>query len=233
MIVPLPGGLGVEVYSGASMCGPSLGMIGDTSQPISAASLNAATGTIYVANEEGEQGQRGTVSVCTLAAGCTATLSTPVLDTEASIAEDAKGNVYLSGDVTPYGTGALVMFKQGQGVGHVITGYVNASGGALDFDRSGNLIAIDPYVRGVGQVYVYSGCPDNCAARGPWFLQGLSSSAKVNVKGNHLYVADYANGTVDVYRYRGVGGIQYAYSSSTGLTQNMQVSGVAVTPATP
>ena len=43
VIVPLPGGLGVEVYSGASMCGPSLGMIGDTSEPISAASLDAAT----------------------------------------------------------------------------------------------------------------------------------------------------------------------------------------------
>jgi hypothetical protein len=234
VIVAEQGGFyGVEVYSGASMCGASLGTSSDDSFPQSAASRDAATGLIYIANLEGPQGQHGTVSVCTLAAGCTGTLSTPVLFGESSITVDAHGNVYVSGDVTPSGTAALVVFKHGTGAGHVITAYENASPGALDVDRDGNLTAIDPYVRGVGQLYVYSGCPDHCLAHGPWFLKGLSQSGKVTRKGDHYYAADYANGTIDVYAYKGTDGIKYAYSISKGLSQDQQVSGVAVTPSTP
>jgi hypothetical protein len=234
MIQPDGGSLSVIVYAGPSLCGAELGSFPDNDgQPSGATSSNAATDTIYVTNILATSQTFGNISVCTLAGGCTATLSNPAINDYAySVAKDKAGNVYLAGRVlisspSTYGA-ALVLFKGGKGAGTVITSYVNAYPGGLDFDRDGNLTAIDAHANGVGALFVYSGCPDACTPHGPWPLQGESVFGKVSRTNERFFVGNFINGTVDVYSYKGLKGIKYLYSFNNSLTVSGDVHGIAL-----
>lgn len=239
-IQPDGGSATVLVYQGPGLCGPAAGMFPDTDgQPSGAATKNALTDTIYVTNILFASQTYGGISVCTLAGGCTSTLSNPAVNDYAySIALDKAGNLYFAGRVlvaTSQYSAALVLFKNGQGAGEVIPSYVNAYPGGLDFDKDGNLLAIDAHANGVGALYIYTGCPDACTANGPWPLQAESVFGKLNRQGDRYYVGDFINGTVDVYKYKGPkGGISYLYSFNNGMTVSGDVHGIALDrPSTP
>ena len=80
LIDPDGGTRTVIVFKGPGMCGPSIGSVSDPyGQPSDAASINAATGTIAVANIFGTSGP-GSISLCTLPGGCFANLTNPHMD---------------------------------------------------------------------------------------------------------------------------------------------------------
>jgi hypothetical protein len=234
LVDPDGGSRQVTVFRGPKMCGAELGSFADAAgQPSDAATLDAATGTIYVANLQASLQLYGNVSVCTLAAGCTGLLSSKAIAGQLfAVAEDPAGNVYASGYANASGSGAsLVWWKHGAGKDTRIKAYRNASPGGLDVDKHGNLLALDTFAGGTGALWVYSGCPAHCKARGPFPLQGESVFGKVNASGTTFEAADFEYGQIDVYRYAGVKGITYLYSFSDGLTPSGDVEGIAIAPA--
>ena len=242
LIVPDGGAAQVEVYQGPNLCGPAASPASfpdSDGQPSGATTKNALTDTIYVANILFASQTYGGVSVCTLAGGCTSTLSNPAVNDYAySVKLDKAGNLYFAGRVlvaTSQYSAALILFKNGQGAGEVVPGYVNAYPGGLDMDNQGNLLAIDAHANGVGALYIYTGCPDNCTANGPWPLQAESVFGKLNRQNDRYYVGDFINGTVDVYKYTGPkGGISYLYSFNNSLTVSGDVHGIALNrPSSP
>jgi hypothetical protein len=236
LIDPDGGSREVIVYHGPAMCGSQIGSFSDTAgQPSDAATHNAATGTIYVGNIQATGQAYGNVSVCTLAAGCSAVLSNSAIGGQLfSVAEDKHGNVYASGYVNPtggHGNGsgaALVVWRNGTGSGTVIKSYRNKWPGGLEVDRAGNLLAFDTFAKNAGALFVYTGCPSQCKAHGPFPLKGESVYGKVNPKSNLLMVGDFEYGKVDVYRYRGTKGITYLYSFSNGISPSGDVEGIAI-----
>lgn len=236
LIDPDGGGKTVTVFRGPAMCGAELGSFSDSAgQPSDAASWNAATGTIYVANIQAAGEEYGDVSVCTLAAGCSAAvLSSPAIRGQLfAVAEDRKGNVYASGYPVPGVSGpgsgaALVYWKVGHGKAITLTAYRNATPGGLTIDAHGNLVALDTFS---SSVWVYTGCPKACVGHGPFALKGESVYGRVAAKGNMLEVADFEHGQVDVYSYFGTKGVSYLYSYSNGMTPSGDVEGIALDPA--
>jgi hypothetical protein len=239
LIDPDGGSHTVTVYRGPAVCGAKLGSFADPDgQPSDAATLDAADDTIYVGNIQATRESSGDVSVCTLAGGCSAVLSNPAIGGELfGVAEDKRGNVYATGYASSTGgrgsgSGAsLVHWKGGKGKGSVIAAYRNAWPGGLDFDRDGNLLALDTFAQNTGALWVYSGCPAHCVAHGPFALQGESVYGKVDATARLFEAADFEHGQVDVYRYHGTRGITYLYSFSDGLSPSGVVEGIAIEPA--
>jgi hypothetical protein len=225
----------VTVFRGPAMCGSELGSFSDAAgQPADAATRDAATSTIYVANLQATGKPYGDVSVCALSSGCGAVLSNPAIRGQLfSVAEDARGNVYASGYANPsvsgYGGGsALVVWKRGAGKGATIAAYRNKTPGGLEFDKHGNLIALDTFA---SSLWIYNGCPRRCSAHGPFALKGRSVYGKLDAKNDVFEAADFEHGQVDVYRYAGTSGITYLYSFNDGMTPSGDVEGVAIDPA--
>ena len=234
LIDPDGGSKTVSVFHGPAMCGAKLGSFSDSAgQPSDAATHNARTGTIYVANIQAAGKPCGNVSVCTLAHGCGRVLSSSAIGGQLfAVAEDSNGNVYASGYPNPSvsgpGSGAsLVYWKNGTGKAAVVSAYRNSTPGGLDVDARGNLIAFDTFGRAV---WVYTGCPAHCAAHGPFALKGESVFGKVNAKNTMLQVADFEYGQVDVYQYNGTSGVRYLYSYNDGITPSGDVEGIALSP---
>lgn len=234
LIDPDGGSRSVTVFRGPQMCGTALGSFGDSAgQPSDAATTDAATGTIYVANLQAAGQQYGNVSICSLATGCTGVLANKAIAGQLfAVAEDPAGNVYASGYKSASGSGAsLVLWKGGNGSGTVVKAYRNAWPGGLDVDKNDNLLALDTFAGGTGALWVYSGCPARCKAHGPFALQGESVFGKVNATNAFFEAADFEYGQIDVYRYNGVRGIRYLYSFGDGLTPSGDVEGIAISPA--
>lgn len=234
LIDPDGGSRTVTVFKGPAMCGTALGSFKDSDgQPSDAATWNAASDAIYVANLQATGKPYGNVSVCTLAQGCNAILSSSAIGGQLfAVAEDRHGNVYASGYPNPSVSGpgsgaALVYWKRGKGNAIVLSAYKNSTPGGLSLDTQGNLVALDTFGHGV---YVYTGCPKSCVARGPFQLKGESVYGKVDARGNELQVADAEYGQIDVYRYRGTHGIAYLYSYNDGLSPSGDVEGIALDP---
>ncbi len=230
LIDPDGGSRTVKVFRGPGACGPKLGAFPDKDgQPSDAASRNAKTGTIYVGNIQATKEHYGTVSICSLASGCTAVLSNPAIGGQLfGVAEDKGGSVYASGRANASGTGAaLVYWKNGTGPGVRIAAYHNSSPGGLEIDGNGNILAFDT---SAGALWIYSGCPSKCSAHGPFALKGQSVYGRVNAPDSTLEVADFEYGQVDVYKYAGLGGITYLYSYSSGLDSGADVEGIAIVP---
>ncbi len=236
LIDPDGGSRSVTVFRGPKMCGTELGSFADsTGQPSDAATLDAANGTIYVANLQASLQAYGNVSVCTLAGGCTGVLSNKAIAGQLfAVAEDPAGNVYASGYANASGSGAsLVWWKNGAGKGGVIGTYRNSSPGGLEVDKHGHLLALDTFAGGTGALWVYAGCPAHCKAHGPFALMGESVFGKVNARDTIFEAADFEYGQIDVYSYAGVNGIKYLYSFGDGLTPSGDVEGIAINPAAP
>lgn len=230
LIDPDGGSRTVTIFRGPSPCGNKAGSFADNAgQPSDAASWNALTGKIYVANIQATGHANGSVSVCTLAAGCTAVLTSHAISGQLfGIAEDKAGNVFASGYTTAQNTGAsLVYWKAGAGNPIRLSAYKNITPGGLTMDPSGNLLSPDTFNR---KLWVYSGCPFKCVAHGPFALKGQSVYGRVNSTGTTFEAADFEYGRVDVYAYLGTSGIRYRYSFSAGLDPGADVEGIAIDP---
>ncbi len=235
LIDPDGGSRSVTVFRGPAMCGNKLGSFTDSAgQPADAATRNAATSTIYVANLQATRKPYGNVSVCTLKNGCGTVLGNTAIGGQLfSVAQDARGNVYASGYANPsvsgYGGGsALVVWKRGAGNGVTIAEYRNKTPGGLEFDKHGNLLALDTFAR---SLWVYTGCPQRCSAHGPFALKGRSVYGKLDARNDLFEAADFEYGQVDVYSYAGTNGITYLYSFNDGMTPSGDVEGIAIDPA--
>jgi hypothetical protein len=220
LIVPTQGG--AIVFSGSSLCSSKLGTISDPNEtPVDVYSADAANGTVYLATLSGPYYEPN-VAVCTLPSGCSKDLSNPYFANGTGVVADASGNIYFTGTTSDHA--ALLEFAAGTGSGTFLN-FVNSSPGGLDIDKHGNVVAFDPRA---SAVYVYSGCPSDCTAHGPFGLQGESIYGKLNRKGTELVAADGGNNEVDVYAYHGTKGVTYKYSYNNGIPT--ELTGIATTP---
>jgi hypothetical protein len=198
-----------------------------------------ATGTIVAASNGT---YTGSVTVCTLSAGCTSNLSLPTNypggdNFAVSVAINSAGDcwaqvIYLtySGDV--YG---LAYFKGCSGTGQVATGFLNQNKGGLHIDKSGNIVALDSNLGGKqpsSVLYVYKGCNPACTlVGGPLPLHSSQGEVygHLDKAGNTLATADYVTPEIDIYRYTPTA-VTYLYSITNGMSSCGDCMGAAYAP---
>jgi len=216
----------VLVFNGPSMCARKLASLVDPyGQPIDAASNDAATGTIAVANVFDNSGP-GSISVCTLAAGCTANLTSPNMEEVAGVAMAPNGDCWAS--AVSATTPTLTYFQGCSGRGKAATHYKNASYGGLDIDAQGDLVSVS-YNTYESKIYVYKGCNPRCSLiGGPFTLKHKAMTAHLNEESTSLLVADYQRAVVDLYSYSPTK-LTFQYSFISGVSGGT-ISGVAFNP---
>ena len=218
----------VIIFQGPGMCGAKAATISDPyGQPADAASSDAVTGEVAVANIDDNNSLAGSISVCTVAKGCTSNLTNPSIYTLAAVAMSKNGDCW--GDASDVSNAAhLVYFKKCAGAGTVATGFFNASSGGIDIDGAGNLVTVDV---SSNKVNVYSGCNPACGrvATSALLADGGADFGRLNKKGTMYATGDYVLGQIDIYRYS-AGTLSYAYSFNDGLNQSLIVEGVAYNP---
>ncbi|MBV9719360.1 MAG: hypothetical protein JOZ77_08570 [Candidatus Eremiobacteraeota bacterium] len=233
LLVPESAHNTVVVYAGPHMCGPVLGRFHDPyGSPANAATLNAKSGTIYVATNTEGSSPRGKIAICTMAGGCSSKLANPEISGFIfGVAVDQNGGVYATGEESSSFGSSMVYWARGRGHGIRITAYQNFEPGGLDIDHSGNIVTLD--TGGPPAVWVYSGCPSACVAHGPFPLKSAAfgTYARVNRADSTLQVADIPYSQVDVYAYAGTSGITYEYSYNNGIQPSTDVEGIARNPA--
>ena len=228
VIDPDGGSKTIMVFKGHGKCGSLLGTINDPyGQPVDASSQNAQTGTIAVANIFSTFQGGGTISLCTLAGGCTSNLVNSNMYEVIGVAMSRGGDCWAT-SYNSSGTPNLTWFQGCTGTGQTATGWNNSSAGGLDIDKSGNLVSLDP---GSASAYVYSGCNPACTVvGGPFALEGAAIYGHVNRQSMALATADYQNGQVDIYDYDLPKSLTYMFSFNNGLSANDEVLGVAYAP---
>jgi hypothetical protein len=224
LIDPDGGSRTVIVYQGPGMCGGEIGSVSDPyGQPSDAASANAPTRKIVVANIEDNNSEPGSVSVCTLSGGCTVNLTNSNIYLAAGVAEAKNGDCWVSA-VNDDGDATLTYFAGCSGSGQTATGFENGYYGGLDIDEAGNLVSLDAFN---ARLYVYKGCNPTCSVvGGPFSLYGESVFGHLDKKSKHFIAADFEYGQEDVYSYAPTN-LTYQYSFNNGLT----VSGAPVESA--
>ncbi len=175
LIDPDGGSRTVKVFKGPGMCGKELGSIGDPyGQPSDATSADAATGTIVVGNQYDGPSTTiapGSITLCTLKAGCTKNLTTREIMAVAGVAQARNGDCWASA-TNSGGTATLIYFKGCSGAGRAASHFKNKSYGGLDIDSHGNLVAISSFSE---ELYVYAGCNPSCRlVGGPFCDANLS-----------------------------------------------------------
>ncbi|HXM06182.1 MAG TPA: hypothetical protein VN936_01900 [Candidatus Acidoferrum sp.] len=232
LMVPSQIGELIYVFGGPKLCGAEIAKLHDSyGLPVDVASRNAASGTIAVANEEDNgpisNPPPGSITLCTVSAGCTANLTNKAMYRVAGVVMDNSGNCWASAfDVKK--KAALVYFAGCTGAGRLATGFKNTSYGGLDIDSKGNILSIDYQSR---DLFVYSGCnPDCIRVAGPLALHDAAIYGKVNSTGTLFATADYNAGSVDVYRYDGKS-IKFEYSFNQDLDASSVAEGIAFSPS--
>ncbi len=209
------------------MCGTEVGSVSDPyGQPADAVSTNAATGTIVVGNIFDTSGS-GSISLCTLAGGCTTNLTNPNMYEVYGVAQARNGDCWASA-TNLSGKATLTWFAGCTGAGKSVKRgtYKNASPGGLDIDSAGNLVALS-YT--TSQVYVYKGCNPACkVVGGPFLLKNESIFGKLDAKSKHFAVSAPV-GEIDVYNYSPTA-IVYSYDFNNGLSPSLDVEGIALNP---
>ncbi|HEY1429268.1 MAG TPA: hypothetical protein VGF18_06820 [Candidatus Tumulicola sp.] len=230
VIDPDGGSRSIIIFKGPGMCGANAASTSDPyGQPIDAASNDALTGKIAVANMMDNGSKPGSVSVCTIKGGCTTNLTNSAIGEMVGVAMDTKGNCWASAYTQQFFP-ALVYFPKCKGAGVNTTGYKNTSPGGLDIDDAGNLVAIDNSANNVGALYVYSGCNPACkVVGGPFALHGDTFWGHLNQKSTQFATANYVAGEIDVYKY-GTTSLTFLYSYNNGLTPSASVKGAAYNP---
>jgi DNA-binding beta-propeller fold protein YncE len=154
-------------------------------------------GTAYVANLDGPIGASGDVVI--YAPGSsepTKTLHDKCFLHVLGVALDKHGNLFASCEISPgAGHGEVVEFKAGSTKGtqtHISLG----SAGGLGFDGAGHLLAIDVNGPTLNVYNVGNPKPINALK-----LPGASIYFSFSRDSKELYVADYAQGEIDVFRY--------------------------------
>lgn len=230
LIDPDGGTRAVIVYQGPGMCGPEVGSVADSfGQPADASSADAASGTIVVGNIFDNSGLPGSISLCTLASGCSTNLTNPAMFEVAGVAQANNGDCWASA-IDSSGFPTLTYFAGCSGAGQVASGFDNVFYGGLDIDKAGNLVSIDLIGSGTGSVWVYSGCNPSCTlVGGPFPTQGESIFGHVNKQSMSLAMGDFSVGAVDVYNYSPTS-ITYMYSITNGFAPSEDVEGAAYNP---
>lgn len=226
LIDPDGGSRTIIVFKGPGMCGASIGSVSDPyGQPSDAASANAVTGTIAVANIYGTSGA-GSISLCTLPGGCFANLTNPHMYEVFGVAMANNGDCWASA-TNSAGKATLTYFKGCTGSGRGAKHYRNTDPGGLDIDNAGNLVSISAFD---SEVYVYKGCNPGCTlVGGPFLLKNESIYGHLDQKSKHFAVSDYTLGEIDVYNYSPTN-ITYSYEFNNGLSSSEDLEGVAVNP---
>lgn len=226
----------IIIGQGPNMCGPMAATIADPfGQPVDASSANALTGKIAVANTFDNGSTPGSISVCSVSAGCKQNLTNPAMDGVAGVAMDNTGNCWADA-INSSVQATLTYFAGCTGSGVRTTGFTNVGPGGIDIDASGNLVTID--VRGgsggTGAVDVYSGCKRACKLLSSTPLIAPAIYGHLNsLHNNKLAVADFGNSQIDIYRYSPAGGVTYLYSFNNGLSASLFVEGVAYNKRSP
>jgi hypothetical protein len=238
LIDPDGGTRSIIIGQGPDMCGAEAASISDPyGQPNDASSANALTGTIAVGNVIGNgRGATGSISVCTVAGGCTVNLTNAAMDEVAGVAMANNGDCW--GDAFNSSSAATLTYFAGcAGAGVQASGFTNTSYGGIDLDKFGHLVTIDIFdPAGVSAVDVYSGCNPVCTLiGGPFPLEGDAVFGHLNKGSSRFATGDYVNGQVDLYKYHssktGAGtSLTYEYSFNNGLNPSQGVEGVAYDP---
>ncbi|MBV9332437.1 MAG: hypothetical protein JO146_00365 [Candidatus Eremiobacteraeota bacterium] len=224
----------VEIWSGpqsGSACGTMVASILDPyGQPSDAASFNSLTGTIAVSNIFDNSGAAGSISLCTVAGGCTVNLTnSTTMYKVAGVALATNGDCWASAENTS-GIATLTYFAGCTGGGVQATGFMNVDYGGLSIDKNGNLVSVDKNPNGTSQLWVYSGCNPACTlVGGPFPLQGLSVFGAVNGQSMAFVAGDQTNAAADIYYYTPVS-LTYYYSITNGISASGKIEGVAFNP---
>jgi hypothetical protein len=161
----------------------------------------------------------GNVALCTVK-GCSSDLTDPSIVEIIGGDIDSTGNVwasYINRESQP----ALIVWPNRKMPGKVVSGYANAGPGGLEFDTTGNLIAIDSSLPGAFS-YTCSAAYATCTSNGSWALNGNMFFGTLTGGAHAFDIADYTYSTIDVYSYPGFA-YQYSYlvhdaSGTTGTT---------------
>jgi hypothetical protein len=225
LIDPDGGTHSIQVFGGPGMCGARIAAVNDPfGQPAAASSANAMKGVIAVADYTGKP--VGGIALCTIRGGCTTNLTNPSINQVVGVAMDSNGNCWASGDDSSYAAN-MTYFAGCAGSGVTATGYKNTSIGGLDIDNAGNIVSIDGFANGTGQVYVYSGCNPTCTVvGGPFPLHGEAFFGHLNKLNGRFATGNFVNGQVDIYKYSPKS-LTYLYSFNNGLNASLTVEGVA------
>jgi hypothetical protein len=224
-----------NIGQGPDMCGSLAATIQDRQGYADAvASRDALNGIVAIANQWDYSNYGlapGSISVCTVAAGCTANLTNSAMYRLAGVAIDRNGNCWASALNGPSGSATLTYFQGCSGSGQQTSGYQNSGYGGLDIDKQGNIVAMSYAFNYTTTLYVYSGCNPACKlVGGPFNLLGISTAGHLNAASTKFVVADSQYGQVDIYSYSPTK-VTYKYSFNDGLNQQDVVGGVAVNPA--
>jgi hypothetical protein len=225
VIVPDGNSHVVMIYRGPNLCGRLLGSIVDQwGQPVDAASFDAATGTIFVADlSDGSGTHQGSIVRCTLAKGCGDRLTNPKLGGVISIALARSGDCWA---LTANSTGpnlALWYFKACEGSGERSSDFSARQSGNLDVDSAGNVVVIyQSSFPGYKHVFVtvYHGCDPHCERiGGPFVLGGGPGCGHLSKDSASLAIAigNASVNKVDVYKYSPAA-LTYSYSFKTPPT---------------
>lgn len=236
LIVPEGLPYSVAVYAGPEMCGSELGEVADPyGQAASAASLDAATGTIIVGDLVTKTKAVGNIAICTLASGCTSELTSSNITGPAyGVAVAKNGDCWLVSENPAYTIATMTYWSGCAGSGVAVTGFKNSYFGSLSIDKNGNILSMDygGGPRSQGALWVYSGCNPACkVVGGPFALMHEPLSGALNSKGDTFGVAETAfpyGGVVDIYKYTPTK-LTYEYSFDTGFA--FDTNGFAYSPA--
>jgi len=219
----------ILVFGGPNMCGSQVGSFTDPyGQHADIATKDAISGKIAVANVfdgSRQSHSAGSISVCTMASGCSTNLTNPAMYEVYGVAMDVQGNCWASA-TNESGTATLTFFKHCAGAGQSTTGFSNPYAGGLDFDAAGNLVSMSFHN---DAVYVYRGCKPACTmVAGPLALRGDTTYAHLNKRSTELIAADFGNRRIDVYAYTPTR-LTFKYSFDNGISSDF-IGGVAVNP---
>lgn len=225
----------INIGQGPDMCGASAATIADPyGQPSDASSANGLSGTIAVGNIFDNSGLPGSVSICSVSAGCTSNLTNPAIYELAGVAMDNSGNCWADA-IDPTGIATLTEFVGCTGSGVQATGFTNVFYGGIDIAANGNLVTIDLVGAGTGAINVYSGCNPACTlvSSSPMIANAVFGHMN-SMHNNKLAVGDYVNGQIDIYKGNASGGgFTYAYSFNNGLSASLDVEGAAYNKRSP
>jgi hypothetical protein len=229
LIDPQGGSKYVVVFHGPQMCGEKLGSFPDRyGQPSDASSSDAATGRIAIGNIRDRGGKSaGSLSICTLRAGCTSNLTNSEMYATGGIAMSGNGDCWADAKRDASGGAALIYFQGCAGPGQIASGFQSTSYGGIDVDNEGNLVIIDELAL---VVYIYKGCNPACTVvGGPFPLKAESFFGKLNSSNSDYAAVDQTDGVVDVYSYS-TKAIKYEYSFANGLSMSLAPEGIAQNP---
>lgn len=223
-------GQNIAVYQGPQLCGLERGSINDPyGQPGYTSSVDALDGKIVVGNVFDNGAKTGSISVCTLATGCTEHLLNANMHQVYGVALAGNGDCWADATNARNTRGTLTYFKGCSGKGKRSIGFVNQDSGGIQIDRYGNLITEDSFN---SRIYVYKGCDPKCSlVGGPYALRGRSSDGSLNAKSTMFAANDYENGQIDIYSYS-PSGLSYrsSFAPRTGFYWGF-LNGVSYSPS--